>query len=150
MHSWLNDKSKPDADDVKQIADLYRASSQIEKKALVQRWLSAGGTKCKPKALVSAIIETQNASETGSIKRMQLPGRIAEMEGLSRDHFASMGDFQAAIQELIDQSHLDFPPPEDASTRPGKSFWSTRFHYFYQKGVENTNTVKATQQISKE
>eukprot|EP00971_Amphidinium_carterae_P030286 595788-Amphidinium_carterae.1 len=153
MHSWMNDKSKagkPDADEVKQFAELYKGSNAGEKKAMVQKWLSAGGTKCKPKAFVSSIIETQNASESGTLKRMQLPGRIAELEGLCQEHFPTMGEFQAAIQELIDQNHDDFPPPEEMRTRPGKSFWSTRFHYFYDKGVSNTNIVKATQQISKE
>eukprot|EP00971_Amphidinium_carterae_P029982 589708-Amphidinium_carterae.1 len=35
-------------------------------------------------------------------------------------------------------------------TRAGKSFWSTRYHYYYDKGVSNLNLVKATQLISKE
>eukprot|EP00971_Amphidinium_carterae_P268865 5334115-Amphidinium_carterae.1 len=67
MHSWINDKSKAgkvEADDVKQFAELYKGSSGVEKKAMIQKWLSAGGTKCKPKALVSAIIETGSATES--------------------------------------------------------------------------------------
>ena len=114
---YHKEKNTGKAADCQELGSLYKSCTGAdERRAFIQRWLHAGGSKGDVKALIEQEVILRNESKKDLTTGFQTPGNIAKLLNLNHNWYPTVDLFQQALQREIAANQAAHPPPGDVST----------------------------------
>eukprot|EP00971_Amphidinium_carterae_P099797 1973613-Amphidinium_carterae.1 len=112
----------------------YAGASKPEKENFLKSFYHQCGSKGDMSAFLQQYVSNSTKQATSYIEGWFTPGQVASSLKLSKDHFSSVAEFQAALVADIKKNQDDRSLPDDESSRVehGSSFWTSKFHYACQ------------------
>ena len=129
---------------------MYQGCTGVaQKKAFIGRWLANGGSKGDLQFLVKQEIDHQNKAKAVRSSGYMTPGQIATLVHVQQSVYDTEEAYRSALKFVIVQNQMEHPPKSGPAMIPGPDFWTSKFSFYHQGILEETEENTTKQHFSK-